>query len=375
MSSRWRKAREEDAEHSDGNDSDMTNENDLSRTLDGLGERRPAVRLSSLKNLIDQLTASFQDEWIERYQETISYHITSLVRNSSNEAILACQLYGIVIITLGHQSARFAQLTTPTIKQLFSDSSQNPTVRAAAVAANAIGTFLSIDADTSDEIDRLESMMLSNLNESLLTAVIESWSLLASSVPPMLLVGTLMPQSLPKLVKMLHHESVDVCTAAGEAIALLLVALHEEHRGNELEEDTDLGRALDDDGRVIAVKQRRRASSIAADGGSRGSAVAAIASIVDYDELNQHLTTLANSASRARGRRERAKQRSVFRDVLAALENQFGEDGPSEELQLGAARFVFEGYPALIQLGAIRDVLGKGLPFQLMVSYISPVLG
>lgn len=146
------------------------------------------------------------------------------------------------------------------------------------------------------------------------------WALLATSISRHYVFGTHVPALLGILIQLLKSDSLSVRISAGETIALLFEI------GNEEDEDFD-----------------------PEDFAQFGD--------VTFDYLIDTLTELASDKGKHRGKKEKAKQKVPFKDILASIEY---DEPPRESLSILHQKFEFSSWEEHIQLNALRDVLGHG---------------
>jgi len=74
--------------------------------------------------------------------------------------------------------------------------------------------------------------------------------------------------------------------------------------------------------------------------------------------ITEQLHALSKEGSKHQAKKDKIKQRSLFREVVQTV-----EDGtvPSEKLTIGKTKFEVEGWGKVKQLSHVRDILGTGL--------------
>ena len=329
--------------------------------------------MSGLTRLIDLLQLSFEWDFVKSRLDTLQLYLLNSVRKGDTaEVVLACRALTLLSLTLGADSETLFNGATPVLRDLLRNGSKSSSARAAAGEALGFLHFVGSmsDRDTLDAMALLADVMggATALPEAVATACWEAWGLLASTLPSHQLAGATLDSALPVLVRALDDESVDVKTAAGENIALLIEARQEqeaeraEEEGDEEEEKVGAGAAeqkggetpmSDASGASPPPAKKRKAPAAAASSSSSSSG-----SGVDMDALIAKLSALATESSRFRGKKERATQRKSFRDILGTVES--GEV-PEESLKIEKSRHTFSGWSQVKQLAAVRDVLAKGL--------------
>jgi hypothetical protein len=387
----------------DGND--LTPEDIEDQLVEQLAEKRSSTRLAALQRLADKLQLQYAEDFVEARLETLQLYILNSIRKGdAPEIVLACRALSLLAVTLGPDGEALVQAATPVLHTLLINTAKSPTARAAIAEALGFVTFVCglSDADTLLAMKQLlEALQHGHPPESVTTAVWEAWGLLASSLSTSRQGGELADQHLGALVRFLDDESIDVRTAAGENIALLISARQEleaeraelegEDGGEEAEEEAVEEEAapaaenaaasasasasaaapaagpVDDllnaamDAAELSPRSKKRAVK---GGGAKGGKAAGAASSssagdgTDLPSLITKLRALSTDGNRHRARKDRSAQRKSFRDILHTV-----EDGslPSETLTIGKSRHEFEGWAHVKQLAAVRDVLAKGL--------------
>jgi len=371
----------------DGNE--LSPEDLQDQLVEQLAEKRASTRQAALQRLIDQLQLNCDFDFVTERAETLQLYLLNSVRKGdSPEVVLACRALQLMAATLGGDSEKLLEAATPVLHTFLKNTSKGASGRAA--TAEALG-FLSFIGGAGDK-DSLQAMALllealhgaGKVPEAVSVAVWEAWGLLASSLVQSRLAGEVCVAHVPTLTRFLDDESTDVKTAAGENIALIVEARQaqdaekaaqgEDEDDEEQDDDqqqldaTALASPTDSINEQLSGVAVSASSTAAAAAGSKAgskrkkpsaaSASAAADPLADLTALISKLSALATDGNRHRARKERAVQRKSFRDILRTVEH--GE-APDESLKIEKSRHSFEGWPAVKQLAAFREVLGKGL--------------
>ena len=91
---------------------------------------------------------------------------------------------------------------------------------------------------------------------------------------------------------------------------------------------------------------------------SAGASSSTTGLTIDEPALISIFSSLAKDAGRSMSKKERATQKKNFREFLRTVED--GEV-PDETIKIEKSRHEFSGWAHILQLDAIRDVVGKGL--------------
>ncbi|KAI3366831.1 hypothetical protein L3Q82_009482 [Scortum barcoo] len=148
------------------------------------------------------------------------------------------------------------------------------------------------------------------------TNALLSWALLLTICTANQLKDVL-HKHLPKLPRLLESEDVNMRIAAGETIALLF----------------ELARDMDPEFEFN-----------------------------DWDELCDKLNGLATDCNKHRAKTDKRKQRSVFRDVLKAVEE---GDFQSETIRFGTERMTIDSWVRKRTYDAFREFVGSGMNYHL----------
>lgn len=88
----------------------------------------------------------------------------------------------------------------------------------------------------------------------------------------------------------------------------------------------------------------------------------------DMESLTQMLKALATDGNKHRAKVDKRKQRSVFRDVLRAVEER---DFPTETVKFGPERMYIDCWVKKLTYDTFKEVLGSGMQYHLQVRVAS----
>jgi len=296
-------------------------------TVEQLTEKRGSVRVSALKSLIDSLTSQMMDEQITNRSKTIELYLTRIIRQGGSEEVThACRLLSLIILTIGSDIEEAGKSFLPVLSTIIKNSSKPASSRRACIQAmGTIGWILCSPQETTESMSLLEQISLDTKTDPTIAAqAITIWSLLASTCSEWDLGTTVYAKYLPLFTKLLEHKDLEVRSAAGEAIALLYSANLNVETMNEDEKEKK------------KFKPKFKP---------------------DLTTLTELVQALAKEGSKHIQKKEKVKQRSLFRDVVATIED--GVD-PSEKITIGKKKYEFVGWGQVKQLALVREILGTG---------------
>eukprot|EP01136_Pigoraptor_vietnamica_P043817 Opistho-1_new@19753 len=322
------------AENSDGeeeHDAEKDVEFNVKQHMDNLLEKSGQTRESSLSSLKDIFCKNVLSEFLLERKTTLMESLKrSFRKGSARERELAADVVALAVLQLGVElEGDFQDIREPLLETLFDRTGATDAVRAAAARALGIGSFVTDDIAPSVEImDKLAEVFgRKPATGTLPAAAVESWALLLTRIPSGRLRAIFDRQFKP-LVSLLDADSLELRVNAGEALALLFESVrddgHIDENGEENGED-----------------------------GAGG-----IADASDMAVLCDKLQALATESGRHIGKKERAKQRSNFRDILYAVER---GQAPEETLKFRREKIVLDSWAQIIQSAVFRDILGEGM--------------
>ncbi|KNC52034.1 uncharacterized protein AMSG_08287 [Thecamonas trahens ATCC 50062] len=290
--------------------------------VDNLGERAKATRAAGLETVLSIVAGRFSDELLEGSVETVVGMIKGMVRKGTlAEKMMGARILAAIFVSVGISQSLYDD-ALPVLRDY--ESSRSDELAALGLAARAMGIFVCVE------------------EPGLASAYIVELAKVADS-------GS---RAGPR-----------ASAAAMQAISLLLpvvpvVAFFQDHFHTLLTLATD---SLDSPDFAVRVAAGKLIASMFELGSAPAAAGFDIDDEVDNrarDELLDKLGDLASESSKYVARETRKSQRSIFRDVLASV-----EDGTSPDLAItiGKARFTFTSWAALAAYDAVKAALLSGL--------------
>lgn len=329
--------------------------------MEELTDRRSSIRIRSFKKLIGLFKKYILYDFSLEYQETLmTYLLSSIRKGRGKEVRVACRVFTLLVVSLGVELGNIHS----SIWTLFETYIRN--VAKSISSRTAVTELLGLICFTGDQehdevlqslellaqiwkqglvkqyIDEvtqqssLENKVIKTVlrTEELTIQALESWCLICT-VAPQTIVERQMSMHQSYLIQLLDHDSLEIRAAAGEALALgysfnwNLSNTESDYSYNKKTSVTSLPSSAD----------------------------------LDLDWLIQKVKKLSKDGNRHRSKKERAKQRSIFRDILRTFENHVE---PNEFMQISKNRFEFYGWAHIIQMAAFRRCLDRGLQFHMI---------
>jgi len=304
----------------------------LDAYIDDLISKRSPARNKAMSSLTSALRKRCMTEFIGTRSETLQFYICNMIKKASKtqEVVDACELLSVVAITLGSDDRTELALkkSWPILETFIKDPAKKQEARAACISALGVLTFTA-NADYKETVEpcmQLAKWLFhkksgANMEHSeLLTQSLETYSLLSTIIPDSKLVQQ-MNEVVPILMSLLENSSVDVRAAAGENLALFFAG------------EANMEEPVYD---------------------SKGSTDMTF----NAEALIEKLEELATDSSKRRSKKERAKGRSTFRDILNTVET--GEP-PVESLKVSRIKVELEGWVQLRQFATMKKYLNLGL--------------
>uniref|UniRef100_A0A8C6U1C5 Interferon-related developmental regulator 1 n=1 Tax=Neogobius melanostomus TaxID=47308 RepID=A0A8C6U1C5_9GOBI len=285
--------------------------------IDSTVDKSAKTRQGALDGLKTAMANRILYEFISERRMTISDSIERCLKKGKGEeqraaASLACLL--CIQLGSGIESEEVLKTLKPVFKNILADGSAS--VQASVYTlmicfeslfsrsyAKGDGTFLSVNPQTSQ----------------LHTNALLSWALLLTICSGSQLQEVLR-KHMPKLPGLLESEDVNMRIAAGETIALLF----------ELARDMDADFEID-----------------------------------NYNDLCDKLSALATDCNKHRAKNDKRKQRSVFRDVLKAVEE---GDFQVETIRFGTERMTIDSWVRKRTYDTFREFVGSGMNYHLQAN-------
>ncbi|KAJ8245661.1 hypothetical protein GJAV_G00273110 [Gymnothorax javanicus] len=305
--------------------------------IDSTVDKSAKTRQGALDGLKTAMATKILHDFISDRRMTITDSIERCLKKGKGEeqeaaASLACLL--CIQLGSGIESEEVFKTLKPVFKNILIDSAAN--IRARRACATSLGVCsLVAEDDILDMYSTMESFeglfsrsygrsdgtrpVFSPQVTQLHQHALQAWALLLTLCPPAQLHG-LIGRHLPRMPTLLESEDVNMRIAAGETIALLF----------------ELARDLDSE--------------------------------FDYDGLDPlctKLSSLATDCNKHRAKNDRRKQRSVFRDVLRAVEE---GDFPTETIRFGTERMHIDSWVRKRTYEAFREFVGAGMNYHLQAN-------
>ncbi|MEQ2178726.1 Interferon- developmental regulator 1, partial [Goodea atripinnis] len=247
-------------------------------------------------------------------------------------ASLACLL--CIQLGSGIESEEVFKTLKPIFKTILADGSANIQARQAVATSLGLCTLVAEDdiLDVQATMECFENLFtrsyartdgtcpsINPQTSQLHVNALLSWALLLTICSASQLKDIL-KKHLPRLQQLLESDDVNMRIAAGETIALLF----------ELMRDIDSEFEFD-----------------------------------EWDELCNKLNALATDCNKHRAKTDKRKQRSVFRDVLKAVEE---GDFQSETIRFGTERMTIDSWVRKRTYDAFREFVGSGMNYHLQAN-------
>lgn len=326
-----------DASDNDHEGAETTTSTDdtLWEKMEDLKEKRASVRLKALTYFVTQLQKHQHVDLILERADTLLTYTASLVKKSSSgeEASLACQVISLAALSFrakGHDGHDLLLNQWPLMQTLMKNTARPLEARVAAVCATGLMCWVDLLCDTLEDsqlapvLTQFEALVEPQVEPDLVVAALDMLALLLTCEPEAKLAGSLFKKYAPVCSGLLTHPILEVKQSAGCLLALLQEA-------------------------AMTCEQ--------------ADTVADVEEGVDIDAIIERLQELSTDSSRMQTKKQRAKQKSFFRDILRTVEDC---EAPVEKLEIMTINHEFEGWRTVLQLKCMRGVLGSGLTQQLV---------
>nr|XP_020666107.1 interferon-related developmental regulator 1 [Pogona vitticeps] len=297
-------------------------------------DKSAKTRQSALESLKNALASKILYDFILERRMTLTDSIERCIKKGKSEeqraaAGLACLL--CVQLGSGIESEEVFKTLAPVLKKILLDGSASIQARQACATCLGVCCFIATDDITelystmefletiftkSYQKERNSNGVPSTQNTVLHISALLAWTLLLT-ICPMNEVKKKLEMHLHKFPILLSCDDVNMRIAAGEALALLF-ELAREADENFFYEDMEL--------------------------------------------LTQKLKALATDGNKHRAKVDKRKQRSVFRDVLRAVEE---HDFPTETVKFGPERMYIDCWVKKQTYDTFKEILGSGMQFHL----------
>nr|XP_057934307.1 interferon-related developmental regulator 1 [Doryrhamphus excisus] len=305
--------------------------------IDSTVDKSAKTRQGAMDGLKTAMATRILYEFISERRMTITDSIErSLKKGKGEEQRAAASLACLLCIQLGSgiESEEVFKTLKPIFKNILADTSANILGRQAVATSLGLCTLVAEDdvLDVRATMECFENLFTRSYaradgtcpsvnapTSQLHTNALLSWALLLTICTASQLKDVL-HKHLPKLPRLLESDDVNMRIAAGETIALLF----------ELARDMDPEFEFD-----------------------------------DWDELCDKLSALATDCNKHRAKTDKKKQRSVFRDVLKAVEE---GDFQSETIRFGTERMSIDSWLRKRTYDAFREFVGAGMNYHLQAN-------
>lgn len=297
----------------------------LESHIDNLTEKRTSTREEALDAILKGLRLYFEYDLLEKRKETLTEAIKKAFKKGSlKEKQISCDILSLIFITLGADSEDLYKEFKPIFEENIKNDS-NKEAQSSFINSYAMAAFIGNPDEkvTISNLEFLHAIFHGNMIASFeaIESALKGWALLLTTVQKSYIYDHSIPTDTEIFIDYLKSEDVDIRVAAGECLALLFEAAMNH------EEDFDLQAFGNDFG-------------------------------IDVDNLLDLLHGLSADKTKTRAKKDKSKQRVPFKEILNYIEN--GEE-PSESLVFKFQKFNFGSWTELIQLEALREVLGEGL--------------
>ncbi|XP_034019460.1 interferon-related developmental regulator 1 [Thalassophryne amazonica] len=303
--------------------------------IDNTVDKSAKTRQGALVGLKEAMSTRILYEFISDRRLTITDSIERCLKKGKGEeqraaASLACLM--CIQLGSGIESEEVFKVLKPIFKNILADGSVNIQVRQAVATSLGLCTLVTEDdvLDVQATMECFENLFTqSYMREDctytsqnpqtvqLHTNALLSWALLLTICTGSQLKDILC-KHLPKLPGLLESEDVNMRIAAGETIALLF----------------ELARDMNSE-------------------------------FEDWDGLCNKLNALATDCNKHRAKTDKRKQRSVFRDVLKAVEE---GDYQAETIRFGTERMVIDSWVRKRTYDAFREFVGTAMNYHLQAN-------
>ncbi|ROI15296.1 Interferon-related developmental regulator 1 [Anabarilius grahami] len=305
--------------------------------IDSTVDKSAKTRQGALDGLKTAMATKILYEFISERRMTITDSIERCLKKGKGvEQCAAASLACLLCIQLGSgiESEEVFKTLKPVFKTILNDGSANIQARQACATSLGLCTLVAEDdiMDVYATMECFESLFthsyvredgsrpsVSPQITQLHTNAILSWALLLTICTGSH-IRDIAQKHLDKLPRLLENDDVNMRIAAGETIALLF----------ELIRDVDPEFDYD-----------------------------------DWESLCVKLNALATDCNKHRAKNDKRKQRSVFRDVLKAVEE---GDFQSETIRFGTERMVIDSWVRKRTYDTFREFVGSGMNYHLQAN-------
>uniref|UniRef100_A0A8C9R6A8 Interferon-related developmental regulator 1 n=1 Tax=Scleropages formosus TaxID=113540 RepID=A0A8C9R6A8_SCLFO len=299
----------------------------LQEYIDGTMDKSAKTRQSALDSLKTALATKILYDFILERRMTITDGIERcLKKGKGDEQRAAASLACLLCIQLGSglESEELFKSLKPIFRNILTDGTANVQARQAVRLSSPLSysSAITVCCQLLFMVLDCVSAFLQSLSPQ--TTVLHTQALLAWALLLTICSGTevrrLLNKHLPKLPSLLECDDVNMRIAAGETIALLF----------ELARDLDAEFEYENLGMLCAM-----------------------------------LSSLATDCNKHRAKTDKRKQRSVFRDVLRAVEE---GDFQTETIRFGTERMYINSWVRKRMYDTFREYVGSGMNYHLQAN-------
>lgn len=294
-------------------------------------DKSAKTRQAALEGIKNALASKMLYEFILERRMTLTDSIERcLKKGKSDEQRAAAALASVLCIQLGPgiESEEVLKTLGPILKKIICDGAASVQARQTCATCFGVCSFIATDDITElySSLECLETVFTKPCLKEKDTRVVGSAGLQVSALLAWTLLLTVCPVSdvkkrlemhFHKLPSLLSSDDVSLRIAAGESLALLF----------------ELARGMESD-----------------------------FFYEDMESLTHTLRALATDGNKHRAKVEKRKQRSVFRDVLRAVEER---DFPTETVKFGPERMYIDCWVQKHTYGTFKEILGSGMHYHL----------
>lgn len=323
-----------------GESEEMTQEDfqyKLKVYIDSTVDKSAKTRQGALDGLKTAMATKILYDFISERRMTITDSIERCLKKGKGvEQSAAASLACLLCIQLGSgiESEEVFKTLKPVFKTILNDETANIQARQAYATSLGLCTLVAEDdiLDVYATMESFESLFtrsyvredgtrpsVSPQTTQLHTNALLSWALLLTICTGSH-IRAIAQKHLAKLPRLLENDDVNMRIAAGETIALLF----------ELIRDVDPDFEFD-----------------------------------DWEPLFEKLNALATDCNKHRAKTDKRKQRSVFRNVLKAVEE---GDFQTESIRFGTERMVIDSWVRKRTYDAFREFVGSGMNYHLQAN-------
>ncbi|KAJ3040316.1 Interferon- developmental regulator 1 [Rhizophlyctis rosea] len=278
-------------------------------TVDEVEEKRASIRENALRRLVKLLSQKYLPDVLDLRIETVVDAMKRIIRREAVEGILAARVLSLCWLTHGANDDLYpgvARLLREVIK------SGKAELRMACIDALAMISYMEgLDSTSTKELLQFFlGFVTPSTTPGITKSALDAYGLIYAQTAPHLTQESF-NFVLDKHLGMLGSDDLDVRIAAGENIAVLF---------EEVSED------------------------------------------VSYDkreELLRELGGLSADSDKSKAKKERAVQRSAFRDIFRTVEE--GNVAPNVNLKFKHESVDFDSWAKIKQLYALRTALADGM--------------